>query len=300
MRDKVINKILTNKFNKWIGSFKDLVLRETVRKDSIITGGCITSLLLKEKPNDYDIYFTNQETAYLVARHYISLFREKNKDKAETMAVRKEDDRARIFIRSSGSASETSSREGYRYFEQLDPGSPESQQFVEDLMVAAKENKDEKNKEEYRPVFITSNAITLSNDIQLIFRFYGTPEEIHKNYDFIHCTNYWTPTDGLVLNKDALFSTISKELNYIGSRYPLSSLFRLRKFQSRGWHYNLGQVLKIAMQLNELDLKNESVLQDQLIGVDVFYFKELLERIKKDGIKDVDSIYISQLIDKIF
>jgi hypothetical protein len=38
----------------------------------------------------------------------------------------------------------------------------------------------------------TSNSITLSHGFQLITRFTGAPEEITSNFDFIHCTNYWT------------------------------------------------------------------------------------------------------------
>jgi hypothetical protein len=45
--------------------------------------------------------------------------------------------------------------------------------------------------EPYRPVFLTTNAITLSDDVQLVIRFYGTPGEIHDVYDFEHCKCYW-------------------------------------------------------------------------------------------------------------
>src|SRR3546814_2013322 len=44
----------------------------------------------------------------------------------------------------------------------------------------------------YRPVFVSTNAITLSDKIQIVLRFYGEADAIHENYDFVHCTNYWT------------------------------------------------------------------------------------------------------------
>nr|MCU0343906.1 T9SS type A sorting domain-containing protein [Ignavibacterium sp.] len=43
----------------------------------------------------------------------------------------------------------------------------------------------------YRPVFISENAITLSDKVQLVIRFYGTPAEIHDNYDYAHCMCYF-------------------------------------------------------------------------------------------------------------
>jgi hypothetical protein len=33
-----------------------------------------------------------------------------------------------------------------------------------------------------------------------------------------------------------LISILDKQLVYTGSRYPLASLFRLRKFHKRGWY----------------------------------------------------------------
>ena len=38
--------------------------------------------------------------------------------------------------------------------------------------------------------------LTLSGAVQLIIRFYGPPEEIHANYDFIHCTCCWQSSNG--------------------------------------------------------------------------------------------------------
>jgi hypothetical protein len=59
----------------------------------------------------------------------------------------------------------------------------------------------------FRPVFMSTNAITLSDKIQIVLRFYGEADTIHENYDFVHCTNYWTSKAGeLVLRQPALES----------------------------------------------------------------------------------------------
>ena len=155
----------------------------------------------------------------------------------------------------------------------------------------------------YRPIFLTDNAITLAGHVQLVIRFYGSPELIHQNFDYVHCTNYWTSADRkLTTNIEAMESIMSKELKYIGSRYPVCSVIRMRKFFRRGWWMNAGQMLKVMLQLSALDLTRIEVLEDQLTGVDTAYFFQLINRLKKD--KDqmgkVDSIYIVSIIDKMF
>ena len=78
-------------------------------------------------------------------------------------------------------------------------------------------------------------------------------------------------------------------------------MVRMRKFLKRGWVINAGQILKIALQISELNLKDPVVLEDQLVGVDTMYFVALLEHIwndKKGEIIDTD--YVVSVIDKIF
>ncbi len=156
----------------------------------------------------------------------------------------------------------------------------------------------------YRVLFVTSNAITLSDQMQLVLRFQGEPEQIHENYDFVHCTSYWTSWDKkLTLRQEALECIIAKELKYIGSKYPICSVIRTRKFITRGWTINAGAYCKMAYQISKLDMDNVQVLEDQLVGVDSAYFTQLISQLKNssttiDG--RVDGSYLMTLIDKIF
>ncbi len=150
-------------------------------------------------------------------------------------------------------------------------------------------------------MFLSSNAITLSGNVQIIIRFYGEPDAIHENYDFVHCTNYWCSWDNkLELRRDALEALLTKELRYVGSKYPLCSIIRTRKFINRGWRITAGQYLKMAMQLNQLDLCDIAVLEDQLIGVDVAYFIEVISKLKEHDSTRVDNAYLMQIIDRMF
>lgn len=292
MNRRIISSILQQKFNSWCKSITDEKVRGLVEKNTIITGGSIVSLLLKEEVNDFDLYFTNFETTKAVAEYYVNKFNKSHEEKPckkiKLPKVYIEGERVRILIESLGVIGENTIANLLNEGDELD-----SKQL------------NESSETKYRPVYLTDNAITLSDNIQLIIRFYGDPEEIHKNYDFVHCTNWWTSEDKhLELRPPALESILSKELYYLNSKYPVCAFIRCRKFIKRGWHINAGQMLKICLQINELDLSDISVLEDQLIGVDTAYFIQLIDSLKAERNKDpnfhINMPYVASLIDKIF
>jgi hypothetical protein len=264
MKSKTIERILRGQFALYLKSIEDKKVQELIKNNSIITGGAIVSLILDEKVNDFDVYFTNKETVLAVCNYYKDLLGD-----AGLKIVEDDNGRIKLFIRSAG---------------------------IRKI--------DAKGKKFY-PVVITDNAISLTNDIQLIIRFYGPAEEIHKNYDFVHVKSYWKSSDGkLYLNPNSIEAILTKELRYIGSLYPLASLFRLRKFLSRGWTITAGDIFKIAFQVSKLDFKDPKVMYDQLIGVDIHYFQSMIWRIEDDlstgKIKEVTQDYLSYLVEEIF
>ena len=175
----------------------------------------------------------------------------------------------------------------------------EIEEAYEEAEVAALNTDDGKPK--YRPIFLSTNAITLANKVQVILRFYGEPDEIHANYDFVHCTNYWRSDDGsLTLRAEALEALLARELLYVGSKYPVCSVFRLRKFIKRGWTINAGQILKILMQISALDLTDINTLEDQLTGVDSAYFFDILEKLKEKDATKVNAAYLCEIINRMF
>lgn len=319
MQAKTIKRVLRTKFNKFAESITDADVRNLVKRNSVITGGAIASLLTGEPVNDYDVYFTNAETVRAVAQYYTNKFKETHPgveidildgtiSEAEFLAQEEYEDyswyaeeyedevtanewylanvtpgRIKIRVTSAGVAVESGFEHG---------DTPEHVENVDDTT----------EKEAFRPVYISANAITLADDFQLIIRFFGNVEEIHKNYDFSHCTCSWASANGeLSLPGKALECLLSKTLHYQGSKYPLASIIRTRKFIARGFTINAGQYLKMCMQLNDLDLRDLAVLEDQLTGVDASYFANMIAVM--DGEKmanDVDNSYVIGLIDKFF
>jgi hypothetical protein len=279
MTDRIIKSILAKKMNDFSNSVTNEAIRKILREKTIVTGGCITSLLLGEIPKDYDVYFKDAISACQVAEYYLNSSEYKNLSDRIVL----EDGRVKVFISSRGVAGEA----------------PIEDNTIDLVLPELAEPKETKK---YKAIFFTDNAITLTNGIQLVLRFVGEAEDIHKNYDFVHCTNWYdVGSDRLTLYPDALKSILAKELVYVGSKYPVCSLFRIKKFIKRGWNINAGEVLKIAFQISELDLSDIEVLEDQLTGVDTSYFATLISalRTKEEEFKPSYS-YLSTLIDKIF
>lgn len=293
MKSKTIRLILNKKITEWIASIKDEELQKLVKRDTIVTGGAIASMLLKEPISDFDIYFKTQSTTTSVANYYLSQFIAENPLARNNIKVQVLDNRVRFAV-----------SEGYRgttvgNTEDLTESGGQVEDTYQEMEQAALETKEEKNK--YRPVFLSSNAITLSDKIQIVIRFFGQPDQIHENYDFVHCTNYWTAADNkLVLKLEALEALMAKELRYIGSKYPLCSIIRIRKFIARGWSINAGQILKMVMQLHELNLLDPKVLEDQLTGVDSAYFCQLIAQVNEKDPEKVNAAYLVEIIDRIF
>lgn len=324
MKIKTINSILCKKFDDFLKSIEDEEVRKLVRENTIITGGAIASMLLNEKISDFDLYFSNKETAWAVSNYYVEKMGEEcpamvigggftptmkvekylEKLQAHINEARKEGDdagkwnnrigilerlkndpdRVTIFIPSKG------------FFGDLPD---EDIETVEGAEIGEAAPQEERGK--YAPVYLSGNAITLSGKVQIVIRFWGDPDTIHENYDFVHCMNYWTSWERKVTTrKKALESLLAKELVYIGSKYPLCSIFRTRKFINRGWTVNAGQYLKMAMQLNEMDLGNVDTLEEQLVGVDAHFFLQVIESLRERNQETVDKAYLTEILNRIF
>ncbi len=300
MQNKTIKKALTNKLNDWLETIKDPEVREAARKDVIVTGGAIPSLIMGDPVKDYDVYFRTKSTTILVAQYYTKLFGEMYPDRlapyvkqAEIYNIKGElEERVVIWVSDAGITSATDTDDA-------------NEESVEDV-----EREEDTSLLKYRPVFLSENAISLSHTVQLVTRFYGSPEEIHDNFDFIHAMCWFDLYNNeLHTPIQALRSMQSMSLYYVGSLYPVCSLFRLRKFIKRGWKVSAGEILKIALQISDIDLSDPKVLKEQLVGVDALYFNMLITALSatnneafkdENGKVSIPTPYVIKVIDKVF
>lgn len=298
MNAKGIAKHLQAKVKDWLRNIPDDTLVKLIEDNVIITGGSLVSLLNNELPNDYDVYFKTKESCKSVAEYYANIWNVSHPNKSQ-VEIKEEDGRISAFIQSKGVVIE----EGEKPID--DNTEPMDDFAVIEPETGENEDEQKAEKPQYRCRYFSTNAISLSDKIQLVIRFYGSVDDIHTNYDFVHCTcSYDYATNKVNLPPRALEAIINKELYYTGSKYPLCSIIRTRKFIERGWHINAGQYLKMALQLNELDLKDIKVFKDQLAGVDSAYFSQAIENIEdmksKDPTFDVDNTYLFEVINRIF
>lgn len=334
MNKKNIAKMLKRKLDDWCKNIDNEEVKKVIKENAIITGGALVSLLNNETPNDYDVYFKTYESVLTIAQYYAGKWNTTKNTKLFIIPDTELFDTAQTDKREIYTANELLPMDKWynnvpvtAQFEALQKNNERLKRitcFIASKGIASEENEtgiddntepletapfveDEETKEtpEYRPRYFSTNAISLSDGIQIVIRFYGNVEQIHENYDYVHCTCSYDYNENKVnLPPEALEAIINKELFYTGSKYPLCSIIRSRKFITRGWTINAGQYLKMALQLNELNLKDLKVFKDQLAGVDSAYFDKAIGMIIKKQEENpefaIDNTYLFEVINKIF
>lgn len=315
MKVKTIKKVLNEKFEDFCKSIDDPQVKRLVQQNTIITGGCIASMLLREPVNDFDLYFTNKETVKAVAEYYCKKFVAANPTKYELTVCEKkatdEVNKERVYIKckSKGIAQSDDYEDTVAKTDESEESAEYSalpeEEMVKKALDIVKKDIDTSDRPKYRPIFLSSNAITLSNKIQIVIRFYGNPKEIHENYDFVHAMNYWlSATNELVTHTEALEALLAKNLVYKGSKYPIASILRAKKFILRGWSINAGQYLKMAFQISKLNMEDLEVLHEQLTGCDMAYMGAAVSALRdakqKNPDLQFDQTYFAEIIDRIF
>lgn len=302
MQNKTIRLKLQNKIEDWLDSIDEGHddLKVLIKKNVIVTGGSIVSMIMGDPINDYDVYFRDKETTIAVAKYYVEKFLEVNKEWSDSNIKVLEETRENINGESENRVCVYVSSFGVA---KSDDGPATEDDDAYELQSDDKpEIEEDDGKPKFRPIFLSSNAITLSNKLQLVIRFYGEPDQIHKNYDFVHAKSYYDYHKNLLVTpENALRSMQSKVLKYEGSLYPICSMFRLRKFIGRGWRISAGDILKMAIQIRKIDFQNLKQVEDQLVGCDALYFHHFMAAIQQaDQSKLEDECYLFEIINRIF
>lgn len=297
MDEKSITNTLYTTFDNFCNSITDRETRELVKYNTIITGGCIPSMLMNENVNDFDLYFKNRKTVIAVANYYVDYFK-KLKEKQgiyhNTISVDTSNNDSVSVNLDNNACMVLLCDNIYDFYPSI-----ETFENLSKSLLRINNYYPEAN---YMPLAISKNAITLSNKIQLVTRFYGNVAAIHKTFDYEHDTCYWdSGSRQLILPYRALQSIASKNLKYTGTWSPICSLFRAQKFIKRGWSISSYQLLNIALQINKLDLSKPEVLAEQLTGMYSLQFSELVSVLMQDSRsgKTLTIDYINKLINTL-
>ncbi len=102
--------------------------------------------------------------------------------------------------------------------------------------------------------FLGNKSITIKmNDLtyQFILRFYGEPKQVmDETFDFQHCKiAYDLETDKYIASEETWECLSKREIKYVNSFYPVSSLKRLYKYASRGYKYTANEFIKIIKDI---------------------------------------------------
>lgn len=295
MQIKTIRKNISDKMTEWLSTIEDESLRKDVKKSLLVSGGCIVSLMTNQKVNDYDVYLQDRNVLLRLTVYYAQKFQ----DVTVLDGSQKQKLVSDLEKRYDACADDIDGIDNQYSISLRNLKPDQVKLFMNNGGMRVNEDvaNDEKK---YIVKYFSPNAISLSDNVQIVIRFHGTPEEIHKTFDFIHATNYFTFEHGIVTNIPALESIITKQLKYQGSMYPLTSIIRMKKFVKRDWNISAGEILKMMFQVSQLDLTNPDVLEEQLIGVDVAYFGKLIEILRGVNKDSITSNYLNTIIDRVF
>lgn len=304
MQIKTIEKTIKSKLNEWLATISDEKLRSSVKENLLVSGGSIASMLMNEQVNDYDIYLMDLDVCKSLAEYYIKGFKDKDIEIFDGRNKAVLVDKLNLDYSRAAGDEEGIERNNSRAISLRNLKDDQIKLYFGGKSSVRVNEKVEKEKLNYVPVHFSPNAISLSNDIQIVLRFWGVPAKVHLTFDYVHATNYFTFKDGLVRNLAAMESIITKQLKYQGSHYPLTSIIRAKKFLKRGFNMGAGELLKIMFQIGGLNLEDPDVLEEQLIGVDVAYFDQIIKGLRNEYDKNpefkIDSVWFNDLIDKIF
>lgn len=171
MKTKTIKKIIVKKLNEWLKSITDTTLVNDVRANIVVSGGSIASMLLKADVNDYDIYIQDVDVLRRLAEYYSPGKVLDGRKRAEYI-----ENRFPMYNEEEPFWRDTEEPYAPELLVRLLNLKPD--QIKLDIPSVGEkyevEPLDEAGNKVYKVVFLSQNAISLSNDIQIVLRFSGT------------------------------------------------------------------------------------------------------------------------------
>ena len=145
------------------------------------------------------------------------------------------------------------------------------------------------NEDEYKLLGTTDSADTykhLPSDtmIQLIHMenlYNKSASELIKEFDFTICMGaYDIEKEEFILHENFLLNNCEKRLIFnVNTLYPLTSLYRLKKYINKGYNISGGNMIKLGLAINNLHITNYKELKIQLQGIDTSVLKELTDKL---------------------
>jgi len=120
--------------------------------------------------------------------------------------------------------------------------------------------------------------------------FANNPKEVMSNFDFTVCECVYSP--GLrefTMGENFLADLCGRRLVYnIHAKYPIASLWRTNKYIKKGFTLAAIESIKLALCINNLNIKTYQDLKEQLEGIDTLFLAELTDILLKNESKEYD------------
>lgn len=151
----------------------------------------------------------------------------------------------------------------------------------------------------YEDAFNSLNAVTLVDKdnkgipIQIIKLDYttGTPEEVIQKFDFSICSAcYDFKEEKFYFHKYFEEDNKIRKMRYnVNGTFPIASLIRTNKYtKKKKYKISNVELLKIALCINNLNLKDYKELKKQLNGIDTLILKPLTDTLLENEKYDID------------
>ena len=243
-----ISNILDDVVTQWLDSIDNEELRNTFAENVLVAGGSIGSLIRNETPNDYDLFFRNQETVNLISNYY------QQYDNSGNFRIITITENAVTFENGIQLVLKPRARFG--------------------------DNSDFRHTKigfDYRIITTTENAVTFENGIQLVLKYSGDLKQLWNNFDFRHTKiGFDYRTKQIQYDNQAVLDSINnKQLFYEAFNRDLKNLDltlkRAIKLINRGWGINRPSYLILLKQYSEKggDLNKYKELTTFIIQNDV-------------------------------
>jgi hypothetical protein len=167
------------------------------------------------------------------------------------------------------------------------------------------------NGAKFEKTYRTDVAITYAREdglkIQAIImpNLIGLPaNEVIDRFDYSVCMGaYDFDTSSFVLGDTFLEHIAARELVYnVNGKYPIASLFRLRKYIRKGYTISGTESIKLALSINALHIQDYKQLKEQLEGIDTLFLKEMTDKLISPsyGEKQYDFKEFMNLVQEIY
>lgn len=126
----------------------------------------------------------------------------------------------------------------------------------------------------------TDAAVSFTVDkhrVQLIRVLTGEPNEVISTFDFTICQGAFDGEDFYLSGSFFQHLAQRKLVFNIKAEYPLCSLYRARKFITRGFSLSGIEAIKLGLKLNSIQIKTYADLRKQLMGIDTLFLADLTD-----------------------